>query len=211
MFRKKGFTLIELLIAVSIFSVIALCLYSTFAGGIRLWRRQETGFRSHHTVRLAMETMAKDLKNSIVYSQPAKEASEGDSAQPDLSFAGQSKKMSFVAIVSNEIAQVTYQVDGAEGGTWVLKRAVALQKEGFSEQGRKEEVLVEGLDNAWFEYAYGGKEAASITWKETWSVADKIPRGVRMSAEFKGGGRTEQEILRKAVFIATGVLEKSEQ
>jgi len=214
--RFKAFTLMELLVAVSIFSVIILCLYAVFAGGIRVWRRQEEGFRYTHTTRLALDKMAKELKNVINYSVPE----EGDEpGNENLQFIGEGNRVSFMTILGADIAKVSYFFENNEGGDNVLKRVAVLQKEGFSEEAQKEEILVRYLSEVSFKYvSEGGESASPVTWKDSWVAGDgeqeaTIPKGVMATLVFKEDEEEqgEAEIFKKAIFIPIGTLEEREE
>lgn len=198
----KSFTLMELLIAVSIFSVIALCLYSVFSGGIRIWQRQEQGFRYSHSIRLALDRMAKELRNAINYSQPEKAGLETSDEQ-NLLFLGEAKKVSFMTLIGGEIAKVSYVLEEGADQKGILKRKIVFQKEGFKDENQKEEIVIGDLDGLLFEYAYEtGEKNALPEWKDSWEGEGKIPRGVKITLEF------QKEILRKLIFIPTGAPEK---
>lgn len=212
MFRKKekilrGFTLVELLIAVSIFSIIAICLYTTFSSGIHLWRRQETGFRYGHGVRLALDMVAKDLKNVIPYSHESPEEVPVPGTEQEMPvFTGESDTVSFMTLISGDIAKVSYffERDLEQGG--VLKRTRVFQEEGFQEEHQKEDILVADLDKVAFEYAYRTEEEdAQPNWLESWEDGSVVPQGVRITLEFSGDG-DEGKILKKTVFIPAGAL-----
>lgn len=214
--RFKAFTLMELLVAVSIFSVIILCLYAVFSGGIRVWRRQEEGFRYAHTTRLALDKMAKELRNVINYSIPEEEEGLGNE---NLQFTGDGNRLSFMALIGADIAKVSYFFENNESGDNVLKRISVLQKEGFSEEAQKEEILVRYLSEALFEYvSEGGESDSPVAWKDSWVSGDgeqeaKIPKGVRVTLVFKKdeAEQGEAEIFKKAIFIPIGTLEQREE
>lgn len=209
--RRKAFTIMELLIAASIFAVISLCLYSAFSGGIRVWRRQEQGFRSGQAVRLALDMMAKELRNSMKYSQPAAQTPTLEE-ENTLQFIGEAKRVSFMTAAGGNIAKVSYYFDSEPDKKGLLKKVVVLQKEGFKEANQKEETLISGVDDLLFEYAYQGEEEGAVPeWKEAWPAQQKglIPSGVRITLEFSKGAKQEgREIFRKTVFIPAGQLEK---
>ena len=62
-----GFTLLEVLLGLTIFGMIAACVYSTFAGGIRLSRSAERQGKVYREARWALDVISKDLENMIPY------------------------------------------------------------------------------------------------------------------------------------------------
>jgi len=213
--RFKAFTLMELLVAVSIFSIVMLCLYAVFSGGIRVWRRQEESFKYAHTTRLALDKMAKELRNTINYSTPEAEEPESE----NFKFTGERDKISFMTVIGADIAKVSYFFENNESGNNLLKRISVLQKEGFNEEDQKEEILVSYLNEASFEYvSEAGESDSSVTWGDSWVAGEgeqesKIPKGVRVILVFKENEteQGEEEIFKKAIFIPTGTLEEREE
>src|SRR2546422_5171922 len=65
---RHGFTLIELLVSLTIFSIIAVAVYSAFAGGVGAWRRAQEFSSTYQTARLVLEDMAHELKNAVILS-----------------------------------------------------------------------------------------------------------------------------------------------
>lgn len=206
----------ELLIAVSIFSVIALCLYSVFSGGIRIWKRQEEGFVYNHSVRLAFDSMAGELRNAINYSQPGNTGLDAEAAQ-GLKFSGDGKSLTFTTLIGGEIAKVDYVFEETADKKGRLIRKIVFQKEGFKEENQKDNILIEGLEDLAFEYAYkaSGEEPLPV-WKDSWAkeaqnTESKIPQGVRITLTFPGPGEGKEEIFRKTVFIPTGTFEEHKE
>jgi len=154
--RGVGFTLIELLIAVTIFSIIAISLHSSFNAGLKVWRKSEENMELNHSVRLALEGIGKELRNAINIPEepaPAEEPKEkkkqpGLSREeetkeeplipsPELGFSGTANTIGFVTQVTRilgdgslrrELAKVDYKV----GGENELIRRLVFQSDGFS-------------------------------------------------------------------------------
>lgn len=213
--KQRGFTLMELLLAISIFAVIALCLYSVFSGGIRVWRKQGEGFKYTHGTRLALDNIAKELRNAIIYALPIKPL-PGEENPQDLQFIGEKTKLSFMTLIGSDIAKVSYWFENNEQQGGVLKRIAFLQKTGFKDDTQKEEVLIQDLSDLSFEYAYPGEsEEVAVSWKDSWGADSKdskpkIPKGVRVTLTLKKSGenQNEGEIIKKTVFMPAGTIEK---
>lgn len=195
-----GFTFIEMIVAVTIFAIIAVSIYSTFRAGVRLWSGVSPIINDKQSLRFFFNTISRDLKSSLAYSK------EG------VNFEGENKKMSFITVIETsgqgpastrmELARVIYKLDGASGS---VKRGVATKLEGLSEDYAKFSNILNGIDDkdSGFEYCY--KIGSSPTeyeygWKDEWDEKDrdsgKIPRGIRINIGDKS----------KVIFVPTGRL-----
>ncbi|OGW92773.1 MAG: hypothetical protein A3K16_06010 [Omnitrophica bacterium RIFCSPLOWO2_01_FULL_45_24] len=197
--KKRGFTFIELIVAVMIFSIIAVSVYSVFRAGVRLWHRTNPLIQANQSTRFFFNTISSDLKNSVSYRQKG------------VNFEGEKQKLSFMTLIDasgegvlphTELARVTYHFDKTRK---TVKRAVATKAEGFSEDYAKSADLLNDIDDKNFGFEYCYKITSSPTeydyeWKDAWEDEDrdkgKIPRGVKVKAgEYS-----------KTIFVPTGRL-----
>ena len=78
----RGFTVIEVLMALTIFSVVALCLFSIFVSGIKLSHRFEKQGNTYRQLRWPFDVMEKDFMNIVFYdfsrSYPDRQAFQGE-------------------------------------------------------------------------------------------------------------------------------------
>ena len=198
----------ELMIAVTIFAVVALSLYSLFAGRIKIWEKQESAFKSGHSARLVLDNMAKELRNSILYSRPEGALTELQE-DLDLEFIGDEKRLTFITVLGKKIARVEYFFENTLDRNGVLKRNIVFQEEGFGKEHQKEGICLDGLENLGLEYAQKGEKDSDPVWQETWTkpaagAKFKIPAGVRVTLEFRGLAHGKNEIIKKTIFIPTG-------
>ena len=227
--KEPGFTLIELLIAVSIFSVVAVALYSSFNAGIRVWRRAEENMELHQAVRLAFEGLAKELRNAIFFGEEVSEDTSKPEGQielaekPELAFIGARKEITFMTQVDRltdegefqrELAKIKYALEEDTK----ITRLVSFQGEGFDEAlsgssrtdsgDSGKEILIEGIEELVFEYSYENEdEESEPVWKDYWEDQQGLPLGVkaRLKVRRKEGAAGE---FFKTVFIPTGILGK---
>ncbi len=113
---RAGFTFIELIIALTIFSIIALGIYSTFSTGLIAARRGEGVGRLEQEARFSLDKMAKELRNAVTYNYGP------DYPQAKL-FSGEKNKISFLSLIYNssiqqsEIKRITYFLGLSPYGT----------------------------------------------------------------------------------------------
>ena len=210
--KKKGFTFIELIIAITIFSVIAVSIYSVFRAGVRLWSGTNPLIQANQSTRYFFNTISSDLKNSVSYNAVSTGIKTfGSSGEKIANFEGEKQRISFMTLVDvsgaevlphTELARVIYSFDRSKKA---VKRAVATKAEGLSEPLAKTAEILSDIDDKDFGFEYCYKVVSSPTeygyeWKERWSDEDrdkgKIPRGVRV----KAGAYS------KTIFIPTGRL-----
>lgn len=200
--RQDGFTLIELLVSLSIFSIISIAVYSSFAGGVGAWRRAEEFSSTYQTVRLLLDHMAQELKNAVVIS--------------DADFVGTSQGLSFLTLrqspsttgrpANHQIIRVTYEVrtDRASSGYSLFRLEASDMKNSQMDRGGPE-LMLGSISKLEFQYTYKKSKGEILPWKEVWEVSDQIPLGVKITLMV---GQTR---FTKMVFIPHGLQEQEDK
>ena len=208
-----GFTFIELIIAVTIFAIIAVSIYSTFNAGIRIWLRTSPMIEANQSLRVFFDTISLDLKNSVAYydtSGALVKPGFGEAYEGEINFEGAPARISFVTLINvsgpnlglhEELAKITYVYDRVAKS---VKRLVATKAEGFDEVNAKSFEMLTAIEEKDFGFEYCYKKMITNSeyeyeWKDAWEEKNvqKIPRGVRIKT-----GKAS----RKTVFILTGTL-----
>lgn len=204
--REKGFTFVELIVAVTIFSIIAVSIYSTFSAGLRVWRRTNPVIEANQSARFFFNIIAMDLKNAVKYT----------AAKDEPNFEGDDKRIAFITLVDmpaedgrarKELAKVIYELKAVteeKKERYALIRSVAAAGEALDEKKAfpSEVMSVASEKDFGFKYAYiegsPKDKEYSYRWKDEWEEEDRtnIPRGVKIKA-----GSFE-----KTVFIPMGSL-----
>ena len=210
--KRRGFTFIELIIAVTIFAIIAVSIYSTFSAGIRIWLKTSPMIEENQRFRVFFNTISTDLKNAIPYydnSVALAKPGFGEEYEGQINFSGASDRITFMAVISiadpekglrEEPALVTYLYDKADK---TVKRLVATKTEGLNGDNVKGADMLSGVEEKDFGFQYCYKSMTSNSdyeyeWRDAWEDKNvqNIPRAVRI--------RVGE--LRKTVFIPTGML-----
>lgn len=202
---KKAFTLIELLIAISIFAVVAVALYSTFFAGISIWRRSSAGGDIYQEVKFTLDDITKDLRN-IVYCTKDEESM--------YAFSGGAQEITFFTLEApfvregeprKELVKVVYKYDQEKDE---LIRMRAEKSTGFDVEKSEREALLKNMKELKFEYSYfSGDEDEPYLWQEEWEDDEaRIPRGVRLTFRVKTEKEAEPLEFTKTIFVPIGVL-----
>ncbi len=199
MINRKSFTLIELLIAITIFSVVAVSVYSVFSTGVKLWYKTSPLVQANQSARYFFNTISSDLKNTVPY------------LKKGVNFEGEGQRISFMTVVNcsgedkssgAEVARVTYYLDRSKKA---VIRSVATKEEGLSDDLAVSSAILDGIDSKDFAFEFCYKRVSSPTdyeyeWDSAWADEDKdkgkIPRGVKVKAFG----------YEKIIFIPTGYL-----
>ena len=159
--KNKSFTLIELIISSAIIAVVGVAVYSVFSGGLRVWQRAE-GFRNYQrSPRLVLERAARELRNSLFFSQIN---FEGD--KNSISFAGLIEDSSLEKVIY-QVGRVTYYLDSE--GVFCRKQknyaqAFTIQNEDYLEDRE----LIWGVDELNFSYLGFNQDLGEYVWFDSW-------------------------------------------
>lgn len=179
--NRLGFTLLELLIAVTVFAIIAVSIYSSLGAGIRVWKRSSEAMSENQVLRLFFEMVSSDLKNAVRYYAVPGSDQKNFEAEPG--------KISFMALVAAaskeskahaELARVVYYLDREK---MAVCRKLATIRVGFDPEKAKAVELVTDVEEKdfSFEYCYPADESrTSFDWKDGWEDDKNIPGGVRI-------------------------------
>ncbi len=193
--KEQGFTLIELVVSLTIFSVISLAIYSSFAGGISVWRKAREFSAVYQTARLLLDDMATELKNAVKVS--------------GTEFNGGPRSLSFITLRqgshgasarrATQIVKVTFEVlrDPSASGYALFRR----QASNLKVRGEAE-LMVGSLSSLEFQYTYKNSVGEIQPWAKVWKMNDELPLGVKITLNIGGTQFT------KMVFIPHGFREK---
>jgi len=237
--KCHAFTLIEVLLGLTIFAIIALSLYNTFASGLLLERRSKTLGRVYREATWSLNRMAEDLENMLPYnfagSYPEKTA-----------FSGDEKKTTFLLGSNEGLKVVSYYIQTPETATihkviigerTKRNKAITVRKEEREARVaflvREERSLTDYLQSVVqsqdedveimssrikegglsFQYAYkeGQESTAEIEWKSTWK-GKEIPAGVRIQMIFLSMDKSNKPVsFERTVFIPPGTWGREEE
>ncbi len=224
---NKGFTLIEVFLGLSIFSIIALCLFSVFQGAMQIKQRSEDQGMILREARWAFMRMNQDLKNMAPY--------DFSGSTPQLrACAGAKDKISFLKISDQGLRVVSFYL-ALPKKIFVHKilltekhrgnrKEVSTTQESLPEmllvreekslsdywQGKESSpeerdilsahIKKDGLD---FSYAQAKEAPEGIVWKGLWDQ-NELPAGVRVRLSFQARDSQKISEFFEDVFIPSG-------
>ncbi|MCM8784154.1 MAG: prepilin-type N-terminal cleavage/methylation domain-containing protein [Candidatus Omnitrophica bacterium] len=188
---RKGFTFIELLLAISIFAVVSVMLYSVFNMGITAWRKMEAILERYQELRLLTDRMGQELRNAL--DLDLKESF--DTSVETYDFQGVSNKIIFYTLKNGEIRRLIYSIEQDTEKSKELERDIFLIKRDekpfiplpFKEDDFQGEVvfdLVKELTFSYLERKSDTEENWFSNWGETDLQKNNLPTQVKIKIVF---------------------------
>jgi prepilin-type N-terminal cleavage/methylation domain-containing protein len=166
--KLGAFSLIELLIAVSIFSVVSIAIYSTFSSGASVLRRVKNIDLSQQKILLKTEKLARELREQPGYHKQL--------------FWGTKISISFPGSLDYFPCRVTYYFDSS---SLCLMRVVDKLNDILTPEGKidlelksKPSVFLSRVKGIKFAYFYLDSKKNEYFWSEEWRE-DNLPVAVK--------------------------------
>ncbi len=177
---NHAFTLIELVVAVTIFSIVAVGIASSFFSGMKLWEKAKEDI-ADSALPLSVEAIARELRQS------------GNATA--IGFEGGAVDISFPLVTGNNILKVTYKFDSSQNclmrGELPLKDVI---NETMAGQEYREKSVLQ-LDDFTLSYFYLDNTTEKYLWKDNWVKDDGVFSAVKLH------GREKNLEFEKTVFI----------
>ncbi len=166
--REAGFTLLEIVIAVAIFAVLAVILYSSFTGTFRVIEATEGQVALSQRARVALERLGEDLESAYGIPLPAVDGPgerQADFLGEDETIDGRdADRLRFLTRSHLDLggmhddvglSTIGYRLQAAEEGRFVLLRS---QSSPFFEEDEERTELVVCRDVATLDFSYFDSE-----------------------------------------------------
>lgn len=197
---SAGFTFVELLLAATMLSVLFVGLGAHLRGGVLVWRRTTEGLETLQRRRVALNLLADDLANAVLFSDASADAplpvrEFGDAAlgfvSADRGYGAHPPSLRFVAYRCGE--------EDGEPGLWRTSQTLAQAR---MHEDAEPQRLLEGCTALRLRYGYAGAEG--MEWRDTWEFPDELPQAVEAQLELGAGAP-----LRQVLTIPSGALKPS--
>jgi len=196
---RYGFTLIELLISITILSLVGIAVYSTFANGVNVWRRGNENKIYERKIRLSLEKIDRELRNTFKFSKILFEGTENSISFPGLIRSSLDKTPA-------EVGRISYFLDESEN---IFCREEKTYPEIFQEGKGGVDRLITHVTTLIFSYCYLDNATGTYRWKDDWKKEeqDSIPQAVKIELVFeKNSGKPLK--FTKTIFIPIGTGEQ---
>jgi len=179
--NMRGLSLIELLITVVIVSFLSLAVFSTFAQGLKLWKRALSATPDIDSD-FIFEKIALDLRNAY-QSQMGSFVGEKDSLQ-FFAYGPVSYSAANGEDGIQPIRKIHYKFD-QEAKKLVkneeMMQALLAPKREAADLAYRE--LLRGVKECRFDYYYPGEKTGTYLWKSFWR-GDCLPKAIRISLKY---------------------------
>lgn len=184
---KAAFTLVELLIAVSIFSVVSVAIYSTFNSGIVVFSRVKNIDFTRQRILLKVERFARELRQQQLNRKPL--------------FIGARTRISFASLSDYAPCRVTYYFDSYSNS---LMRAVERMPEIITPTGtidpdikaKEKSAFLKNIKEVRLAYLFLDLQKNEYAWLEEWPY-EYLPVAVNITIV------DEKQKYIKTVFLPT--------
>lgn len=183
--REKGFTLIELLLAVTLTAVLAAGIYSTFAQGLRLWKRA-VEMKPDMESDIIFEKTGADLRSVFI---GKKRPFKGEKNLVEFFSYSQQDLMDEHGLRIKKPVWVQYRFD-LDKGELVRTEESLRQTLAVSKKYDTSEVKTVSriLKDCSFDYYHEDSEKKTFQWKPFWKEACP-PKAVRISLRYEDGNK----------------------
>ena len=182
-----GFTLLELLVALSLFSVALLLVYSGLFSAARSWESGERQISSNEVQRLQLGFLQRLLRETIPLTLY-------DGRENRILFHGDEQYLRFIAPLPSHRGGdwaylITLQTGPGTTGEDLLLYYERIQEnlaiEGEPVEDADDVILVENIEDLAFSYYGDPNESGHPDWQAQWSQPDRLPTLVRVEISLK--------------------------
>lgn len=186
---EAGFTLLELLIAITLLGFISLALFGALRFGTRVWERAEQRTASIATIARVQALLRRELAGAY----PA--YVRADASHGAIAFDGTAERINFIGPAPLSLAQAgrarieIARTSDETGLALILRAKPELARD---DTEAKSEILIDHLTALNVAYFGEGPEGEAASWQERWKDAQRLPRLIRIEAQFESQASSSQ-------------------
>lgn len=194
--KKRAFTLIELLVAITLFSILAVSLYSHLYLGSKIWKRSKNNLKNTQSRHYLFNKIEQAFQKSVNFSF--------------IQFVGEAHQIYFCQMNNSNdelgslLVKTQYQFDpenptGLHIKNYDLASAISLE-----EQAPKNEKTYSQIKNFNLTYAYYNSKEKKVDWHPIWIKENQIPMFIQIEWEYIFQNKMYQKI--QNIYLPCGEL-----
>ncbi len=209
----RGFTLLEMLLAITIFSMVVVIIFSAFRLGSSSWEKGEQDLEQFQRIRAVTELLYREIRSCFPY---AVTPGELDTHVKFYAFFGGTDSLKFVTTASlhnmnRSLSFLEFWVKDGKGLMAGEARALGSDLSDSSLRDKERALCIDpAVKKIRFRYYDQKKKDEQGEWVQNWNPRDKVdmnlrlPRAVEVDLSFDlGRGRTFDEVLVIPIFVDT--------
>ncbi len=184
--RRRQFTLVEILAVLGIFTLAAVAVATSAAGGLRIYQRSLYFSGLQTDLLLAVERLEGELRSTFDFDTIGFEGDQRRLAFPALVQQWQADNLLFARFPG----RVAYHLDPATGDWLKTSQDYGRATAADNSRAGDETVLASGLESLEFSYCRHDPENEQFLWQSSWRREDGLPVAVAFVARVAnpGGG-----------------------
>ncbi len=200
---QKGFTLVELLLAITLMSMLLALAYGGLRAAIRTTETGQKQLEESGNIRITHQFVRRQLNQM----QPLPFSVATDADETMIIFEGNSRRIQFVAPMPGYLGQGGPQVqylelvNGAEGLDLIFSHQLLQGYDPAFPIERDPIVLMEGIQEARFEFLAKDEAGELIGWTGSWDTPDLLPVAVSLDIELGEDSRAYWPLLMAGVKV----------
>ncbi|MBF0483095.1 MAG: prepilin-type N-terminal cleavage/methylation domain-containing protein [Candidatus Omnitrophica bacterium] len=204
---KCGFTMVEVLLALTILSIVGVCLFSVFAGGIKISKYATSKDGFNHEVYWVSRLLSSDLENAVFV-----KLKDASGAEQNL-FQGQENSFTLAEDTDTGLKTIKYYLSEADSkGMASLLRE---EKDFVTDEDKDKnvpEVIASHIAPQGIRFEYGYQEKNQpLEWRSSWALAG-VPMKMRADIDFVIDPQVQKkQTLTLELFCPSGILNENDK
>lgn len=177
--KNKAFTLIELLVALTIFSIIAVSVYSVFNTGIISWKKIDDRLNEGQSILMAFRSLDHELRNSLSYGKTL--------------FSATSNELNFYTVKTVDTNSVDF--DSIFKVSYFTEKGFLKKKEVcLWQDNRPSNLILAKIENIKFSFL------SKKGWQDSWQDKKVLPKAVKVEVLTKLNSYTKTILIPISAF-----------
>ncbi len=174
---KTGFTFIETMVVIALLGILSVSLFSSFAMGMKVWKRAASFNLAERKSILTLERMARELREVFNYSA--------------IGFQGNKTHIEFANIFNNTVYNVSYTYVPEENS--VKRSSISRQQMAAQGEAPRARGVIPDVKDLAFSFYGPVNQTGNATFSDAWnSSVSGVPEAVKVSVTLKDGKNLEK-------------------